>query len=165
MPRGSSPAPGAPPVRRRGARRGRRGRRAGRPRAALVGRGDDEVDRLADRPDALRLLVGDLDPEALLEIHDQLDEVEGVRLQVVAEVGLHRDVVLVDVEALHEDLLDLIEHLIAVGHARSFRTPWRAGRKVAEHYHEGQTRSEEHTSELQSRQYLVCRLLLEKKKT
>src|SRR3712207_7624579 len=29
----------------------------------------------------------------------------------------------------------------------------------------GQDRSEEHTSELQSRQYLVCRLLLEKKKT
>src|SRR3712207_7822624 len=29
----------------------------------------------------------------------------------------------------------------------------------------GGVRSEEHTSELQSRQYLVCRLLLEKKKT
>src|SRR3712207_7516252 len=29
----------------------------------------------------------------------------------------------------------------------------------------GIVRSEEHTSELQSRQYLVCRLLLEKKKT
>src|SRR3712207_9359617 len=28
---------------------------------------------------------------------------------------------------------------------------------------EGEIRSEEHTSELQSRQYLVCRLLLEKK--
>src|SRR3712207_7335132 len=28
----------------------------------------------------------------------------------------------------------------------------------------GESRSEEHTSELQSRQYLVCRLLLEKKK-
>src|SRR3712207_8213534 len=28
---------------------------------------------------------------------------------------------------------------------------------------QGKTRSEEHTSELQSRQYLVCRLLLEKK--
>src|SRR3712207_8311617 len=28
-----------------------------------------------------------------------------------------------------------------------------------------QSRSEEHTSELQSRQYLVCRLLLEKKKS
>src|SRR3712207_6856818 len=35
------------------------------------------------------------------------------------------------------------------------------------HHHElgSPSRSEEHTSELQSRQYLVCRLLLEKKKT
>src|SRR3712207_7503189 len=32
------------------------------------------------------------------------------------------------------------------------------------HAQGGQIRSEEHTSELQSRQYLVCRLLLEKKK-
>src|SRR3712207_7506029 len=31
------------------------------------------------------------------------------------------------------------------------------------HYAVAGTRSEEHTSELQSRQYLVCRLLLEKK--
>src|SRR3712207_7917464 len=31
-------------------------------------------------------------------------------------------------------------------------------------YREKDFRSEEHTSELQSRQYLVCRLLLEKKK-
>src|SRR3712207_7211638 len=35
-------------------------------------------------------------------------------------------------------------------------------RQVREAEHE--LRSEEHTSELQSRQYLVCRLLLEKKK-
>src|SRR5947209_16908640 len=34
--------------------------------------------------------------------------------------------------------------------------------QVEEHAH--LARSEEHTSELQSRQYLVCRLLLEKKK-
>src|SRR3712207_6949511 len=33
-----------------------------------------------------------------------------------------------------------------------------------EDQHEVEVRSEEHTSELQSRQYLVCRLLLEKKK-
>src|SRR3712207_8242745 len=32
-------------------------------------------------------------------------------------------------------------------------------------HHDVDRRSEEHTSELQSRQYLVCRLLLEKKKT
>src|SRR3712207_6915380 len=36
------------------------------------------------------------------------------------------------------------------------------GGAALEHDHRG--RSEEHTSELQSRQYLVCRLLLEKKK-
>src|SRR3712207_7567683 len=36
------------------------------------------------------------------------------------------------------------------------------GRRVLRVRHAG--RSEEHTSELQSRQYLVCRLLLEKKK-
>src|SRR3712207_8761755 len=33
-----------------------------------------------------------------------------------------------------------------------------------EHQRRHRDRSEEHTSELQSRQYLVCRLLLEKKK-
>src|SRR5438445_9177971 len=35
---------------------------------------------------------------------------------------------------------------------------------VSAQTHGGAERSEEHTSELQSRQYLVCRLLLEKKK-
>src|SRR3712207_8770163 len=34
---------------------------------------------------------------------------------------------------------------------------------VPSHLREASLRSEEHTSELQSRQYLVCRLLLEKK--
>src|SRR3712207_8208521 len=47
----------------------------------------------------------------------------------------------------------------------------RAGRRARDRRgpHPGRPRvgrrSEEHTSELQSRQYLVCRLLLEKKKT
>src|SRR3712207_7901758 len=39
------------------------------------------------------------------------------------------------------------------------------GRNVYYHLLAYHCRSEEHTSELQSRQYLVCRLLLEKKKT
>src|SRR3712207_6871184 len=38
-------------------------------------------------------------------------------------------------------------------------------RFAAEEIAERSERSEEHTSELQSRQYLVCRLLLEKKQT
>src|SRR5690625_5398546 len=46
----------------------------------------------------------------------------------------------------------------------------RKGKKFDYHSHENlreaiQKRSEEHTSELQSRGHLVCRLLLEKKKT
>src|SRR3712207_7314419 len=41
-----------------------------------------------------------------------------------------------------------------------FPTSWRRGSRATIG-----PRSEEHTSELQSRQYLVCRLLLEKKKT
>src|SRR3712207_8766656 len=36
--------------------------------------------------------------------------------------------------------------------------------RTAHNAYAGLARSEEHTSELQSRQYLVCRLLLEKKK-
>src|SRR5258707_9631032 len=39
----------------------------------------------------------------------------------------------------------------------------RGGRAPARHARRDHPRSEEHTSELQSRQYLVCRLLLEKK--
>src|SRR5262245_62848567 len=40
----------------------------------------------------------------------------------------------------------------------------RAIRAVQRHPHAPRTRSEEHTSELQSLRHLVCRLLLEKKK-
>src|SRR5476651_2804386 len=48
---------------------------------------------------------------------------------------------------------------------RSVPSP-RAGRRVGgSRPRRPCARSEEHTSELQSRQYLVCRLLLEKKKT
>src|SRR5690349_24235347 len=43
---------------------------------------------------------------------------------------------------------------------------WRSGRRQGKAFDvaDVQTRSEEHTSELQSRRDLVCRLLLEKKK-
>src|SRR3712207_7359547 len=54
-------------------------------------------------------------------------------------------------------------------HRRRRRWPEGCGRghaawPLGRHRHEVASRSEEHTSELQSRQYLVCRLLLEKKK-
>src|SRR3712207_8250135 len=47
--------------------------------------------------------------------------------------------------------------------ARQLPRSWTTRSEVAETNDE--PRSEEHTSELQSRQYLVCRLLLEKKQT
>src|SRR3712207_8727369 len=47
------------------------------------------------------------------------------------------------------------------GHAQGVRHQRRGGRRIDG---PADDRSEEHTSELQSRQYLVCRLLLEKKK-
>src|SRR3712207_7421997 len=47
---------------------------------------------------------------------------------------------------------------------RDLRGPGARARPVGAHPGAA-ARSEEHTSELQSRQYLVCRLLLEKKKT
>src|SRR6476620_744870 len=50
-----------------------------------------------------------------------------------------------------------------------FRSPRRGRSRATPRYRPARPvstrRSEEHTSELQSRQYLVCRLLLEKKKT
>src|SRR3712207_6905546 len=53
---------------------------------------------------------------------------------------------------------DAIRHVLLDNHENYGRAP--GTRRVLR-----PIRSEEHTSELQSRQYLVCRLLLEKKKT
>src|SRR3712207_8668932 len=54
---------------------------------------------------------------------------------------------------------------VLIGHAADHASSLRQGLgQRAGHTHDWQeARSEEHTSELQSRQYLVCRLLLEKK--
>src|SRR3712207_8490637 len=58
------------------------------------------------------------------------------------------------------DALDLLASIVArVPGVRCFRSDAGDGSPAAPF-----ARSEEHTSELQSRQYLVCRLLLEKKK-
>src|SRR3712207_7942614 len=56
--------------------------------------------------------------------------------------------------------LPLLERTLAGDFTGKRSTPWRPEGSVHDFMH----RSEEHTSELQSRQYLVCRLLLEKKK-
>jgi hypothetical protein len=75
--------------------------------ALLVRR--DVVDGLSDGRDLLRVLVRDLDPELVLQLHDQLDEIEGIRVQVLLERGLLVDLGVVDAELLAQDFLDPLE--------------------------------------------------------
>src|SRR3712207_8559587 len=66
-----------------------------------------------------------------------------------------------------QGLLGMRQHLLAYGR-QAYQRLFGAGTAVPVTSESATTRparSEEHTSELQSRQYLVCRLLLEKKKT
>ena len=56
---------------------------------------------------------GDLDAELILELHDELDEVERVGVEIVLEGRLGRDLALVDTELLDENLLDLVEDFFA----------------------------------------------------
>src|SRR3712207_8916866 len=83
-----------------------------------------------------------------------------------------------DIEAAfldYEDVMDILEQLVKKV-ALEFNEKHKADlkeigskeilpTKIERLTYEQCLRSEEHTSELQSRQYLVCRLLLEKKKT
>src|SRR3712207_6866402 len=76
---------------------------------------------------------------------------------------LFRSVLLVRREVLelgHQDLAHLPRGAGHYGDATPLGDVLRHRGALAD----GLVRSEEHTSELQSRQYLVCRLLLEKKK-
>src|SRR3712207_8824368 len=58
----------------------------------------------------------------------------------------------------------LIAALMVLPVIAASRIAWSMSSALALSVALGLARSEEHTSELQSRQYLVCRLLLEKKK-
>src|SRR3712207_7379490 len=70
----------------------------------------------------------------------------------------------VDLETHISDVVNLIEFedlhdVVLLGHSYGGLVVTGAADRIPERI----SRSEEHTSELQSRQYLVCRLLLEKK--
>src|SRR5207302_7579577 len=79
--------------------------------ALLVRR--DVVDGLADGLDLLRVLVGDLDPELILALHDQLDEIERVRVEILLEGSPLRDLAFVDTELLGQDFLYSLENFLA----------------------------------------------------
>src|SRR5947209_10987686 len=112
-----------------------------------------------------------LDPQAvLLENHV-------VRADRHVDVPLPEQVSHIEVEAFADDLEDepssfaevrelaerLVDHGLAVDELQQLLFA-RANQRELTNHRLSRSRSEEHTSELQSRQYLVCRLLLEKKK-
>ena len=51
----------------------------------------------------------------ILELHDQLDQVEGVGVEVLLERGLLRELTIIDSELLDEYWLDPLENFFA-GH-------------------------------------------------
>ena len=69
----------------------------------------DVVDGLSDSRDLLGVFVGDLDSELVLELHDHLDEVERVCVQVLLERRILGDLILLDADSL--DLVELIMEL------------------------------------------------------
>src|SRR5205809_3605780 len=82
------------------------------PWGALLVRGD-VVDGLADGLNLLRVLVGDLDPELVLELHDQLDEIERVRVEVLLEGRVLCDLAVVDTELLGQNFLYSLKDFLA----------------------------------------------------
>src|SRR6476661_5151093 len=62
--------------------------------------------------DLLGVFVRDLHPELFFEAHDELDEVEGVSVEVVDERGLWLHIRFVDAELLDDDLLEALVHLL-----------------------------------------------------
>src|SRR5438270_9633688 len=85
----------------------------------LLVRGD-VVDRLANGLDLLGILVGDLDPELVLQLHDQLHEIERVGVQILLEGRFLRDLALLDSELLGQDVLDPLEDFLPrSGHVTS----------------------------------------------
>src|SRR5206468_1093378 len=64
----------------------------------------DVIDRLADGLNLFGLLVGDRQLKFVLELHDQLDGVEAVGVEVVDEVRFARDLALVNAHLLADDL-------------------------------------------------------------
>src|SRR5574338_888876 len=68
----------------------------------------DVVDGLANARDLLGVLVGNFDPELLLEGHDELDGVERVGAEIVHERRIRRHFFFIDAELFHDDAFDFV---------------------------------------------------------
>src|SRR5688500_14439307 len=63
-------------------------------------------DGVPDRAHLLRILVGDVHAELLLESHHELDGIEGVRAQILHERRAVGHLLRLDAELVHDDLTD-----------------------------------------------------------
>jgi hypothetical protein len=77
----------------------------------------DVVDGVLHRADLLRVLVGDVDGERLLEGQHQLDQPQRIGAEVVDEGHLGLDLLLVDVELLLDDALHFCGDISTFSHA------------------------------------------------
>lgn len=68
----------------------------------------DVINGLTNGRERLCIFVGYLDPELILELHDQLNEIEGVSVEVVLERSLLRESALLRTELLDENGLDAL---------------------------------------------------------
>src|SRR5690625_6854423 len=101
-----------------------------------------------------------LDADIKAQLAQYLEMMEG---DVLLKISAGSDEVSRDMVALVDELATMSSH-IKVEKAELERTPSFSVNRVDEDTGIVFARSEEHTSELQSRGHLVCRLLLEKKK-
>src|SRR5688572_4906636 len=70
--------------------------------------GLDISDCVIDRRDLLGGVVGNLDSELLLEGHDQFDDVEAVRAEIIDEARFLGDLLGLDAKMLDDDLLHAV---------------------------------------------------------
>src|SRR5688500_1414819 len=82
----------------------------------------DVLHGIADGLDLLGILVGDVDLELVLELHDQLDGVHRVGAEIVDEARLGGDLVASRSELLADDVVDAFLDVVSLRHVSLPRT-------------------------------------------
>ena len=67
---------------------------------------------VAHSGDTFRIFVRNFTTKDFLEAHDQLDNIERVRLEILAETRPWHDLVGLDAELIHNNIADLLEYLV-----------------------------------------------------
>src|SRR2546423_8906768 len=96
---------------------------------------------------------------AIAALHDDAGSAEETDWPQI--LAWYDDLVALTDDPVHEDPAAVLGRAVAVGHVRGAAAGLRETDRLREVLGDRHRRSEEHTSELQSLAYLVCRLLLE----